>query len=378
VGTATQTVTCDSGSPHSPPLASCPDGRTAAPTRVLVVDDEPVVREVLRTILEQEGCIPLEASNGAEALDILREGRAEVAIVDLWMPKMNGVEFLEAVDLMGLRMTKIVLSAHVTASSTERLRALGVVQILKKPFDIEQIKAAVRECLRGDDDGLGAPSQQAGASQARPSILVADDDDDFRVLMEKILSTNGYRAEFACDGREAVEKALAHGFDVVVVDLNMPHMSGHEAVKSIRSTSPDCIIMAVTGECTQQEISEVLRAGAVACLRKPFEVDTFLGEMKRLEAIATHRRRRAERKRAEPGAHLAPARRHSCRGVCLALVAVATVVVAAAAVPVLASLVSWAFGVARSASEAVHDAAGSAGRIEGYLQRDEERELGRR
>jgi CheY-like chemotaxis protein len=361
---------------------------------VLVAEDEPQVRDLLRRLLEAHGYVVHEAENGLAAAEYARSGAADIVITDLWMPVMNGVELIEALVSMACPAEVIVLSAHLTSSSTDKLRGLGVFRVLRKPVDLSALVDAVGAGLKSDRRGrlagelAGRLCSRVGSEFAeRPTVLVADDDDGVRDLLREALSRAGYRVEEARDGEEAVEKALAHDTSCVLMDLNMPRMNGRQAVENLRRASQHCFIICITGECSQREIDEALRAGAVSCLRKPFDPEALVAEVERLDLVAVHRRRLEEREHAYSAqrpflermrTHVRSTKhRYGRRLKWLAAAVVMTVVLSAAAVPVISSFVGATSRAVRAASGRAGEALDSAARVEGYLQRDEARELTR-
>jgi len=370
-----------------PARAPAPDGRPSVEgRRVLLAEDDPVVRSFVRLSLEQEGLRVLEARDGREALELARAERPDLVLTDLWMPVMNGVELIEALNAQGCSAPVMVLSGHLTASSTDRLRGLGVFKVLPKPVGVEALREAVREGLL---DGPQARPARGGAGGAADSsarkvaVLVADDDEHVRGLLRDCLTRQGYQVEEASDGEEAVEKALANDLSLVLMDLNMPRMSGEEAVAALRRASRDCFIICMTGESDQREMDRAVAKGALRCIRKPFDLQELLAELARLDLIAAHRRLLAarERERAARPAERArnwlavQERRYGRRFKWMLALAALAVAALAAAVPVAALWLERASAAAASAASKIEQAADAAARIEGYLQRDEEREL---
>jgi two-component system CAI-1 autoinducer sensor kinase/phosphatase CqsS len=372
---------------------------------ILIAEDEPAVRAVLRRALEMQGCVVHEAEDGRKAAEIARGAAIDLVITDLWMPGMNGVELIEALSSMECPAEVIVLSAHIASATTEKLRRLGVFRILKKPTGIAALLEVVQAGLSSDRRGRladeFAEGHNSGAGDGPTLVLIADDDAEVRGLLGTILASAGYRVEEARDGEEAVEKALAHDVGIVLTDLNMPRMNGQEVVSILRRAgtsghqrsrhegraSRDCFIVCMTGECNKREMDAALRAGAASCFRKPFDTAEILAEVKRLEAISLHRRRLAARERALTARLSLPERvrefigsvRHGYgrRLKWVAAAAVAIVALSAVAVPLASSFLGRASRAARNAGRRVDDVLESASRVEGYLQRDEARELRR-
>jgi two-component system, cell cycle response regulator len=115
-------------------------GEKLRPPSVLVVEDDPEQLGALCGVLTQEGYSCFTASNGVEGLAILDRVRADVIVLDLMMPKMNGWDFLEALRKRpgGRDMAVIVVSAFYDAR-----RELGPVRYLPKPYRLDAILGAV-------------------------------------------------------------------------------------------------------------------------------------------------------------------------------------------------------------------------------------------
>jgi two-component system cell cycle sensor histidine kinase/response regulator CckA len=124
---------------------------------VLVVDDEAAVRRFATRVLEREGFGVIEAVDGAEALEILRDKRAAVDAVvsDIVMPRMNGVELLDALSISNPGLPVLLMSGYATAALSE----MGIASpcgILPKPFPPERLLAELERCLAPRNDGSSA------------------------------------------------------------------------------------------------------------------------------------------------------------------------------------------------------------------------------
>lgn len=118
--------------------------------RILLVEDDPVLRELLEMLLSLEGLEVVQAENGLAALERLREGEVRLVVLDLMMPLMDGLRFLEEFSkLPDDRPPVLVLSANADAETMERARAAGATAIARKPVDQNDFIAAVRDLLAG-------------------------------------------------------------------------------------------------------------------------------------------------------------------------------------------------------------------------------------
>ena len=117
---------------------------------------------------------------------------------------------------------------------------------------------------------------------ARPRILVAEDNAAIRDLVSDLLESTDYTVVTAEDGSEALSVAHGQPFDLILIDLNMPHVDGETFCRTYREqggSAPVILLTAVTGE---HAAAAVETCGAVAYLPKPFDLDELL------DTVATH------------------------------------------------------------------------------------------
>jgi two-component system nitrogen regulation response regulator NtrX len=114
-------------------------------TRVLIVDDEPGIRESLRGVLEDEGCMCATAATGEECLDALRRQPFDVILLDVWLPGIDGLETLNRVQEIPFeeRPEVVVISGHGTIETAVRATKLGAFDFLEKPLTIEKVSVVV-------------------------------------------------------------------------------------------------------------------------------------------------------------------------------------------------------------------------------------------
>ena len=102
-------------------------------------------------------------------------------------------------------------------------------------------------------------------------VLMVDDEDQFRATTKKILSKRGFEALLASNGREAIEM-LSQNPDVVILDIKMPGMDGHEALKEIKKRNPTVPVIMLTGHGTMPSAKEAKAEGAFDYLSKPCDI----------------------------------------------------------------------------------------------------------
>ena len=120
------------------------------PARVLVVDDDPPVRETLCDLIANLGHESVSAAGGREALELLAARPYDVVITDLFMPEMNGLEFIRRLRELAPEVPVILLTAAPTPEVVTVLRAANVL-CLRKPVDLVELAAAIRHRVSGPE-----------------------------------------------------------------------------------------------------------------------------------------------------------------------------------------------------------------------------------
>ena len=116
-------------------------------TKLLVVDDDPDILHLLRTVLEAYGFAVETASNGREALERVRAAVPDGIFLDLRMPIMDGFEAMDIIRHEYPDITIIVITASETGDIAQQVRARGANGCLLKPFEPEELRAVLREAF---------------------------------------------------------------------------------------------------------------------------------------------------------------------------------------------------------------------------------------
>ena len=111
--------------------------------RVLVVDDEPEVRQVLQEFLSDRGYDVIQAEDGLAALAALAAHKPDLVLLDVAMPEMDGVETLKRIVALEMPVPVIMVTANADIAVTSKLLALGAVDYIPKPFDLDYLDQAV-------------------------------------------------------------------------------------------------------------------------------------------------------------------------------------------------------------------------------------------
>jgi two-component system response regulator PilR (NtrC family) len=127
--------------------ATLPDTVPESRPRVLVVDDEPSMRQMLLYVLRREGYEVTLATSGREAVALLEQEPVDLLISDIRMPDMNGVEVLRAARQLDPEVAGVMITAFASTETAVEALRLGASDYLSKPFDLDELKLVVRNAL---------------------------------------------------------------------------------------------------------------------------------------------------------------------------------------------------------------------------------------
>jgi DNA-binding NtrC family response regulator len=234
--------------------------------KLLIVDDEVDTCENLSDILTDIGYAVDIAHDGLTALHLVEQNAYDVALLDLRMPGMDGLELYRRMKRISAGTLAIVVSAYAGSETARSILEAGAWRIIPKPVDIEKLIGLVNEAAR------------------HPLVLVVDDDTEFCENLWEILRTHGYRVHLAHDADHANKALRKYVFQVVLLDMKLPGCSGDEIVKSIRQANQQTRMVIVTGFADEMKsrIEEALAAGARTVCYKPLEPETLLTTVKEL------------------------------------------------------------------------------------------------
>lgn len=115
-------------------------------------------------------------------------------------------------------------------------------------------------------------------------IMIAEDDRNFGFVLKGELEEAGYDVELALDGVEAVIKFIDGKHDFVLLDIKMPRLDGINSLRIIKKLLPGVAAITYSGNAGSGEMAESVKAGAIRCLTKPFEISQLKDEIRNYQA----------------------------------------------------------------------------------------------
>ncbi|MGE0712994.1 MAG: response regulator [Planctomycetota bacterium] len=261
-------------------------------TPLLVAAGNATRREVLGELLRSWGLDPTLAATSAEAAAALRTAAAadrpcRVALLEEHLDEDGGGLALAAAlrqDPALAGLTSILLGCAASPPGAARLQEAGVAGCLLQPLRERELRDALSEVLAGP--APGAPPVEAAAEPGRPRVLVVEDNAVNRDVVRRLLELRGHEVVVACDGEEGVAAAARGRFDLILMDLSMPHMDGLEATAAIRAREERegarrTPIVALTAHALAGDRERCLGAGMNDHLGKPFLADELFAMVER-------------------------------------------------------------------------------------------------
>lgn len=245
-------------------------------SNILVVDDRAEIRIQLCGILRQWGCKPTVFASAEEALlDVRADMRYSVALVDIHMPYMSGIDLAKTLRSEFPTLPMIGISSVDVEGGSAYFD-----YYMFKPIDQNQLFPALLQCLLHPPDRAQTGDiilESKGVVRKRKfkknlRILIAEDDSYNAYACKEMLCNIGFEAEniqTVPDGQKCVDKVKTEQFDVVLMDLVMPIMDGYEATRYIRQMKTPPFIIAISAAVQASDREKCQAVGIDCYLSKP-------------------------------------------------------------------------------------------------------------
>jgi len=237
-----------------------------APARLLIVDDEVDTCHNLKDIFSDLGYEVDVAYNGPSALELVKSNHYAVAILDLKMPGMDGVELYRRIRELSSGTVAVIVTAYAASETAQAALEAGAWRILSKPVDFPQLLHLVDAAL---DQAL---------------VMVVDDDHDLCQSLWDLFREHGYRVCVAHDIPTAENFLKQDVYRVVLIDMRLPQGSGDELLRIVREQNPLARTVLITGYRSEMEqrVHQAKARGVDAVCFKPFDVKQLLQTVKDL------------------------------------------------------------------------------------------------
>jgi CheY-like chemotaxis protein len=268
--------------------------------RILIIDDNQSLRLLLSSLFANVGheVVGLVADGSEQVEAEIRRTRPDIVCLDYNLPGRDGLTILQAIHAIAPQIDVLFMTGSSETDLEQRAADAGASGFIHKPFGQAQI---VRElALVCETRKHAAPAENdsppAVKPQTKPSLpdsngprvgrgkaVIADDSAAVRLVLRGLLEECDLQVvQMVANGADAVTAARNHQPTVLCLDVNMPGMSGLEALPLIRANSPKTAVIMVTGSAEKNMVAEAASHGASGYIVKPLRPAHVIAYMDRL------------------------------------------------------------------------------------------------
>jgi len=252
----------------------------------LVVDDQPIARQILREILESWQFVVDEAEDGIQAVErvqqrLKHQQSYDVVLMDWEMPRMNGLNALRTIRTVMqeagmLRQLPAMLMVSAHDQSDIQLYGEDDIEYLPKPVHRSSLYDALSHLYQQNQVQLPSLAERFCSQK----VLVVEDHPINQQVVQSQLEQMGLTVSLAGNGAEGVEQARREQYDLVLMDIQMPVMDGYEAARTIRTFNTEVPIIALTAAALVEDREKALQAGMNDHLGKPFSAQQLFDHLR--------------------------------------------------------------------------------------------------
>jgi len=243
--------------------------------KILVIDDEPAIADLIKINLEADGYEVDTALDGMEGIEKAKASPPDVITLDVLMPGMNGFQVMELLKKNpGTADIPVIFISIVEGPQKDRGFHLGAVDFLTKPIEYGELLKSLKKI----ESSIGK------VTGVKKEVLVIDDEVDVANLIKVNLEDQGYDVFVAYNGPDAIAIARERKPEVIMLDLAMPGMDGFSVMKVLKQDkeTEHIPIIVLTGHDTKGYKQKSLMLGAAQYMTKPFSEKDIVEEIKKV------------------------------------------------------------------------------------------------
>lgn len=261
--------------------------------RVLIVDDNASMRALLSSLLTSRGHEVVAAlEDGSEIMGAIRRTSPDIVCLDYQLPGRNGLDILREINETVPQIDVLFMTASEDVSLQQKAADAGAAGFIRKPFgqaqmlkEIEQVWDTRQHANAANPPATDAPAAAMPANDIHDarSVVIADDNGSIRLLLKGLLTELGFKVvQVVANGEEAIRAAATHRPGVLCLDVEMPVMSGLDALPLIKEASPQTAVVMVTGAATRDLVEKAAALGAKGYIVKPIRpayIQAFMSKL---------------------------------------------------------------------------------------------------
>jgi DNA-binding NtrC family response regulator len=241
-------------------------------SRILVVDDELVVREVVRNVLDKPGLYLVDAADGEQAISLLLKEPFDLLIADKNLPGITGLDVIRCAKAVDANIGVLLITAYASRESAEEAMAIGVDDYIVKPFELSDLEQKVDEVieLRWKRVSMTRTPEKSASRQV---VLICDPNRDSQECLVDGVKLLGHKPRVVAKVAEVLEALRKKDVDSLICDLDLIRKD-NAASCFLRSTllvTPDIQFVAVARERGLEGAVEAIHHGAGHVIYRPLK-----------------------------------------------------------------------------------------------------------
>jgi two-component system CheB/CheR fusion protein len=253
---------------------------------ILVVEDDPSVREMLDLLFASEGYRTAAAADGKQALTLARGAiRPDLVVADYSLPNgLTGLQVITGVrEALGREIPAVILTGDISTDTMREITRRGCVQ-RTKPVRAEELTHLIQSLLaesRQPTVQAGPPRPESKDRTQASTIFVVDDDSSVREAMRELLEEEGWSVEVYSSGEVFLGAYRPGREGCLVVNARMPRMGGLELLERVKTERGGPPVIMIADRADIRLAVRAIKAGAMAFLEKPVQYDELIGNVER-------------------------------------------------------------------------------------------------
>ena len=262
---------------------------------ILIVDDERIFCDLLKAVLGSHGHEVYTACNGREGLDVFVQHRPQITLLDLRMPKMNGIEVLREIRAIDASAAVMILTAWGSDDLEKQARQLGATDFLSKALALDTVVASMERFLPPTTEAEKppapptdraeppSPSEEKPKEQRAPSrvretdrILLIESHTDASTYLKQYLTQQGFHIEVTDDGATALQLVSKEMPRLIVLDMELQGMGGPTLMRELRAKNYTGGIIMLSNTEDETVVNLAIDMGSVDILGKPVDPERLM------------------------------------------------------------------------------------------------------
>ncbi len=253
------------------------DENKAGAPEVLVIADEIKLLRHIHHKLDSWGFNARAANTSKQGLEYIREKEPSLVIIDLEMPEMDGIELLRNIRSTNSTLPVLLLAGYVADEWMKEAKKMGVKAFLPKSYEFNKALPVINSCI----------AERKTSRGEKQTVLIVEDEADLLDAFKIRIESLGVRVVTASDGWEALKMIRSESPDLILLDIMLPRFSGFKVARLIKFELKFRKIPVIMITARGEESDKLLgkETGAQEYLVKPFETKQLLAKVKEYLSI---------------------------------------------------------------------------------------------